>query len=403
MLPSEYMVAVAADQIPVDASWHRQFSSQMQLVLEFDQFWRRGSRSFPVALAPRVLQHEVMRSVLNTLGSLREPLTFGTGGGGYVVDVMTSERPDVTAGLVLFDSEPETAILDPGTVRGLAAVGLADYWLSGRPLSGMGPMTEWLLASGSGLQGIEFASELEGLEELLFRSEALYEREFFRGRGPSLPRLAGPLLDAASQMPLPIALSRQPRLERTHSPGTGASAGSGQFTLGALVSDSITHETGYLTCGHAIPPLKVGDQIRCNCVVERISDQWDAAFLLPGCLPGDSANTGLLSHRAPARGEWGYFVGAASHRQVAVVDSCDPILPHYRTGRFGQVGRFYTNRTTAPGDSGAVLVLQGTENGTAAGLGVARTEEGERIEYSVWMWLAGVLDELRVDLVAWNS
>lgn len=85
------------------------------------------------------------------------------------------------------------------------------------------------------------------------------------------------------------------------------------------------------------------------------------------------------------------------------VETADPILPNYRVGPYGQVARFYTSRCTKLGDSSAVLGLKVGESMQAAGLAVDRTVEGEQIEYSIWMWIAGVLGELNVDLIGWEK
>jgi hypothetical protein len=85
------------------------------------------------------------------------------------------------------------------------------------------------------------------------------------------------------------------------------------------------------------------------------------------------------------------------------VDSVDPILPNFGTGPYGQVARFYTNRCTRPGDSGAVFGIQNADSAVAAGLAVDRTVDGELLEYSIWMWLAGVLANLDADLIGWEE
>lgn len=396
MLPSEFVAEICQEQIPSGSDWQARVSSELSRIAERRSRirFRRSSR---VDLAsPRVIQQEVVRSLL--IG-LRELANFGVPlpiAGGSVVDVMMVDLPGVTGGIVFLDREPDSPTLDPSVGYQLGALGIAAMWSESRLETGISPLVDWVASTGDPFVGGELPDFW--LERYLDESW-----RFDRNTRDLGPGVGSTLSRAARQLPLPIALARQPRLETTHLPGGPLAVHGGTITLGAVVSPHRERDRRYLTCAHAMPPATSGDRIGCNCRIDRVSDVWDAATLHPVCGECEvKPNSNVLATRAPSRGEWGYFTGAKSGEQACSVDSVDPILPNYGTGRFGQVGRFYTNRCTAPGDSGAVLGIQGSSMASAAGLAVERTVDGEQIEYSMWMWLAGVLDELGVDLVGWE-
>lgn len=311
-------------------------------------------------------------------------------------NVILSDVGEVTASLVLLDSEPRQSSLDSYTALSVAAFGLASVLYLGTDSSEF--LSDLIESTGlfMGDNQSDFEASLESqMDDFMYR---------FGRRGPRLdPRIdTRAIVAMALSLPLPIALARQPELEPTHSLGGPLNTLGGSVTAGAVVTHQDQSKL-YLTCAHSLPPSGEGDSIGCDCSVDRISESWDAATVRPGCGEATATpNSNVLVHRAPSRGEWGIFYGARSGPTQCAVDGADPILPNYGTGPYGQVARFYTTRSTQPGDSGAVLALGGHEEGIAAGMCVDRTTDGEMLEYSIWMWLAGVMDELDVQLVGWE-
>ena len=74
-----------------------------------------------------------------------------------------------------------------------------------------------------------------------------------------------------------------------------------------------------------------------------------------------------------------------SGKHSAVVEGSDYLLPHFSRN---EIGRFYTNRVTQPGDSGAVLV---DDAGLALGMASSVSTTEYFLPMSVWMYMPGVL------------
>lgn len=199
-------------------------------------------------------------------------------------------------------------------------------------------------------------------------------------------------------LPVPIALAKMPALELTTRMGEKLRGDDSTVTVGLPVGDKRRALVGFTTVEHGLTAnrnaaytLRGGRR----CEVIRRSNIWDSAFVaceqpVTLSLPVKS----IMRDHAPGRGMKARFVGSVSGEQRATIDDVDPILPNYSPTEATKIARVYTNRCTSLGDSGAVLV---NGDGVAIGQTVMRTKEDEDLQYSVWMWMAGVLDSLEVE------
>jgi hypothetical protein len=211
-------------------------------------------------------------------------------------------------------------------------------------------------------------------------------------------QLIGKDVMTANLIPTPIITAPMPVLEDTIKTGDEIIGNRNVVTLGAPVKDT-KGRVGFVSAAHgfAKPPDGRGSlPDGTTGTVEVLSEEWDAAFVscdeeISWAVPCSS----VLKTEAPGRGTRGQFAGQVSGIGAAVVDAVDPILPYYGNGPW--TARVYTNRITEPGDSGAVLV---DGAGRAIGLAISRTKDGEPLQFSVWAWMAGVLDALDAELVA---
>jgi len=192
-----------------------------------------------------------------------------------------------------------------------------------------------------------------------------------------------------ADMPCPIAIAPMPALEVTSMTGERLVGNTGTLTVGAPVQFDGEH--GFVTVAHGLmdPPKGWGTLSNGGrASVVRVSRDWDVALLqCEEKIEWTVPCTSVLEDNAPGRGTRGQFAGQIAGVSAAVVDSVDPILPKYGSGVW--IGRLYTNRSTSPGDSGAVLV---NGEGQAMGMSVTRTVEGEPLSFSMWTWMAGLLD-----------
>jgi hypothetical protein len=193
-------------------------------------------------------------------------------------------------------------------------------------------------------------------------------------------------------LPTPLVVAKKPRLEFTLAVGDPVFGPQGAATIGLPARHK--GKPGFLTVEHALGKAdadvcyRLKDGTRCK--VTRRSRYWDAAFVacdqqIRSTLKWNS----IMKAHAPGRGTPAHFIAGSAPKR-ATIDSVDPILPRYSVQIPTGIARVYTNRCTEPGDSGAVLVDD--ERGAVIGQATTRTAEGEQLEYSVWLWMAGVLD-----------
>jgi hypothetical protein len=203
-------------------------------------------------------------------------------------------------------------------------------------------------------------------------------------------------------IPIPLVLARKPKLEFTAAMGDALNGPDKTVTVGIPARDAEQRTTGFVTVEHGLGDAKSNSTYNfpngMKCRVLKRSHNWDAAFV--ACQEPISSSlrlTSVLKKHAPGRGMVVTFLGSQSGKKSATIDGVDPILPHYSPNEPNGIARVYTNRCTVPGDSGAALV---TDDGVIIGLSSMRTHEDEDLQYSVWMWMAGVLDSLNVEFIS---
>lgn len=382
MLPSAYVKEVLG---PRDESWYE----RAQAILE-----RLG-----MDVTAHQLQRELVRQFLLDEEMVRIAMRFQLGtyeqrwfGSSMLVQIDDSLS---SSGLLLLEADPPEVRLDvpfPVKLETLLRA-RTDRWDVDDTLtrSDNEPSGENALSSFLQLTGPDFNPALTNLAYEHSEDDRLRQ-----------------LIDI---LPLDIALVLRPDYQLTVGAQSAITigdtiAGSGGSVTAGVPAQLPTGERGFLTALHGLEsPGRTGKYsdgrhgIVGTCKLLKNSNQWDAALLRHhGVFTGGLSFANVLDTRAPLINEQGEFDGGAQPaRQSAKVDAVDPILPHIGTSHCAMVGRFYTDRVTDPGDSGAYLVLNPD---IIAGQAFARSAGMSPVSYSIWTWMEGIRRSLRVDLIS---
>lgn len=207
--------------------------------------------------------------------------------------------------------------------------------------------------------------------------------------------------DPAALASAHVAFIRRPATRATNAPDpaweTSASNVNGRATAGCIVRNAAGRE-GVTSARHLFSNGQTrGQKARVNGddgIVDNDNVITDSVFIamtrrsVPAHARGQK---GYLSGVAPRFGAPATFCGVTSGCMTTAVQGMDPGVTVVSAIRQSKV---YTPAVTNPGDSGAALVEDATDQ--IIGFAHERTKAGESIEWSSWIWADSVFTALNL-------